>query len=373
MKTFRFTMALLAISVTAFLGCSKTDLTAPNQSSISSRSSSNTVAGCDPVTFCLIDNKKVQQGTVSVSNDATNVYITINVTGADFKLLKAALIIGNLAHVQAGTNLTGWPVLAAGPLNPDYSVTPPKPGVTSVTFTVPLANLGDCFYFAIYGKLCKKDAYGKTITDYIFLKSATKSSAKCWSTYVQYCKCTPPPPPDCGEHRTVTQGGWGAVPNGNNPGQYLADHFATCFGASGVTIGSPVTVCANGHTLTMNTAQAITDYLPTGSTAAVLTQDWTNTGPDNVLAGQVLTLALNLGFDDCDPTFSSSTVWLGDMIITSGTFVNMKVSDFLAIANAVLGGCSVAYTPAQINEAATAINENFDNGADNGFLDCPAN
>jgi hypothetical protein len=365
MKTFRFTMALLAISVTAFLGCSKTDLTAPNQSSISSRSSSNTVAGCDPVTFCLIDNKKVQQGTVSVSNDATNVYITINVTGADFKLVKAALIIGNLAHVQAGTNLTGWPILGNGPLNPDYSVTFPKPGVTTYTFTVPLAGLDDCFYIAIYGKLCKKDAYGKTITDYIFLKSDTKSSAKCWSTYVQYCKCTPPPP-DCGEHRTVTQGGWGAVPNGNNPGQYLADHFSTCF-SSGVTIG-----CAGGHTLTMTTAQAITDYLPTGSTAAVLDQDWTNTGPDNVLAGQVLTLALTLGFDQCDPNFSSSTVWLGDMIITTGTFAGMTVSEFLALANDVLGGCSDAYTPAQINEAATAINENFDNGADNGFLECPS-
>ena len=183
-------MALLAIRMTTFLGCSKTELTSPKQSSISSRSSSNSVT-CDPVIYYLIDNSKVQQGTVTVSNDATNVYIKIDITAADFKLTKAALIIGDLTrNVINGTNLTGWPTLGSGPLNPDYSVTLAK-RITTYTFTVPLEGLGDCFYIAIYGKICKKDAYGKTITDYIFLRSTTKSSDKCWSTYVQYCKCTP--------------------------------------------------------------------------------------------------------------------------------------------------------------------------------------
>src|SRR4030095_304443 len=134
------------------------------------------------VTYCLQDKSKIQQGTVTVSNDATNLYVKIDITGAGFKLLKAALIIGDLAHVQAGTNLTGWPILGPGPLNPDYVQTFPKPGVTSYTFTIPLSDLPDldCYYIAVYGKLCKKDAYGNNVVDYIFLKSATKSSAKCW-------------------------------------------------------------------------------------------------------------------------------------------------------------------------------------------------
>jgi hypothetical protein len=366
MKTFRFTMALLAISVTAFLGCSKTDLTAPKQSSISSHSSSNTVVGCDPVIYCLIDNKKVQQGTVSVTNDATNVYITINVTGAGFKLLKASLVIGDLTHVQNGTNLTGWPILANGPLNPDYIKQFPQPGVTSATFTVPLANLGDCFYFAIYGKLCKKDAYGKTITDYIFLKSTTKSSTKCWSTYVQYCKCTPPPP--CGQLTTYTQGGYGNDQGNGSGTPYMLDHFAAAF-PGGVTLG-----CAGGFTVKFTTGTAIQFYLPTGTTASVLTASYTDPPdnvPDNVLIGQLLTLSLNVGFDLNDPNFGAGSQNLANMYIVSGTFAGLTVAQFLAIANDVLGGCNTTYTPSEVNDVADDINNNYDGGTvDQGFLSC---
>jgi hypothetical protein len=367
MKTFRFTMALLAITVTAILGCSKTDLTAPNQSSISSRSSSNTVAGCDPVIYCLIDNQKVQQGTVTVSNDATNVYIKIDITAANVKLTKAALIIGDLTHVINGTNLTGWPTLGPGPLNPDYSVTLAK--VTTYTFTVPLASLGDCFYIAIYGKICKKDAYGNTITDYIFLKSATQSSKKCWSTYVQYCKCKPP---ECKPLNTVTQGGYGNDQGNGNPTQYLIANFAIAF-PNGITIG-----CANAD-VKFTSAAAIQAYLPTSSTPTALSSgDHFVDGntPDNILIGQILTLGLTLGFDANDPNFGAGSQLLSDMYIQSGPYAGMTVGDFYTLANNVLGGCNTTEDPSDINDAANAINNNYDGNLwkdpdqDNGFLGC---
>ena len=50
----------------------------------------------------------------------------------------------------------------------------------------------------------------------------------------------------------------------------------------------------------------------------------------------------------------------------------MTVNDFLAIANTAIGGGTTGYTYSQINDAATKINENFDNGNQNkGFLGCP--
>ncbi|MFM9004604.1 MAG: SprB repeat-containing protein, partial [Flavobacteriales bacterium] len=41
---------------------------------------------------------------------------------------------------------------------------------------------------------------------------------------------------DCGPHKTFTQGGWGAEPNGNNPGVYLHANFDAAY-PSGLTIG----------------------------------------------------------------------------------------------------------------------------------------
>ncbi len=69
---------------------------------------------------------------------------------------------------------------------------------------------------------------------------------------------------ECTGFRTQTQGGWGAIPNGNNPGVYVHTNFAAAF-PSGLTIG-----CSSGNKLVLTSAQAVTDFLPSGTTPAVL-------------------------------------------------------------------------------------------------------
>ena len=124
----------------------------------------------------------------------------------------------------------------------------------------------------------------------------------------------------------------------------------------------------------MTNAASVTAYLPTGSTANTLTQNWVDDGPNNVLAGQILTLTLSVGFDNYDPNFGAAEAHLENMVIASGVFSGKTVNQFLTIANQILGGTSTAYTPAEVNEAATAINENYDNGTtDKGYLTCPNN
>ena len=162
---------------------------------------------------------------------------------------------------------------------------------------------------------------------------------------------------DCGDHKTFTQGGWGARPNGNNPGVYLHANFSDAF-PSGLTIG-----CGE-NTLSFYSAQEITDFLPEGGTPSAL--------PDfSVLTGQLVAASLNVGFDAYDADFAGSSIQLGAMYTDAEGFEGMTVADILAAANDVIGGCSDEFAYSALNAVLTTINENFDNGTvDQGHLTC---
>lgn len=168
------------------------------------------------------------------------------------------------------------------------------------------------------------------------------------------------------EFRTQTQGGWGANPHGNNPGVYLHANFAAAF-PNGLVVG-----CDN--TLTLTSAQAVTDFLPSGSTPRALTADLVDPAGnyDNVLAGQVVALSLSVGFDNYDANFGTSSASLGSLVVASGDFAGMTVQQVLDEANAFLGGCASVYTASQLNDAVSALNENFDDGNQNhNYVLCP--
>lgn len=168
-----------------------------------------------------------------------------------------------------------------------------------------------------------------------------------------------------GSFRTQTQGGWGTRCRGNNPGCYRDANFESCFGT--LQVG-----CEPGFSLTFETSESIKNFLPEGGTPAALTGDATNpTDLGNVLAGQVVALTLNVGFDLCDPAFAESSTNLADLevIDTNSECYGMTVQEVLDLANAILGGCSNALTPSQINDCVSKINENYvDGDTDNGFL-----
>ena len=174
--------------------------------------------------------------------------------------------------------------------------------------------------------------------------------------------------PSCGMMRTQTQGGWGASPAGNNPGTYLHANFQTAF-SGGLTVGC----YPNNYYVKLTSAQAVTDLLPAGGPGTALSSNFVDPASiKNVLVGQLVALKLNVTFDALDAGFGQSNVALGDMIINSGAFKGYTVYEFLAIGEQVLGGCNAQFTPQQIVETATSINENFDNGNTNkGSLDCP--
>ncbi len=174
-------------------------------------------------------------------------------------------------------------------------------------------------------------------------------------------------PGDCDLHNytTFTIGGWGGPSNGG-PGRIRDAHFDEVF-PSGLVIGG-------NFTLTLTTAEAIKDFIPSGGTANALNQNYTNpTSPTSagVLADQLLAATLNVYFHDAGFLGTNSTN-LGDLVFNGGDFDGMSIYAFLTLANAAIGGTpNPNYSYSQINDAATKINENFDNGTVNkGYFTC---
>ena len=170
---------------------------------------------------------------------------------------------------------------------------------------------------------------------------------------------------DSCDFTTYTQGGWG---NPGAPGQYMAANFDSCFGS--VVIGDPC-----GFTITLTSVTAVQDFLPQGGTPAALTQNYTDPGSGNitVLAGQLLGVAFALGFDACDPNFGASPNYLGEQVyvVNTSPFYGWSIQAIYDTARMVISGCPSAYTPAEVNDALTDVNENYDGGANNGLFVCP--
>lgn len=172
----------------------------------------------------------------------------------------------------------------------------------------------------------------------------------------------------CPGFTTATQGGWGAARSGGNWGCYRNNNFANAF-PTGLIIGM------GDRTLKLTTAAAVDAFLPSSTTARPLNPGHlVNPGSTykNILAGQAVALTLNIGFDNYDPNFSSSTTSLGSLIVSSGIFQGWTVNNLLLEANKILGGLGSAYTPAEINNILNLINKNYDNGTQNlNLLACP--
>jgi hypothetical protein len=165
-----------------------------------------------------------------------------------------------------------------------------------------------------------------------------------------------------GQFTTYTQGGWGAPPNGNNPGVLLSAKFSTVYSSGSVSIGGT-------YKLKFTSALSITNFLPQGSTPGKLTGNATNptTSAAGVFAGQVLALQLSVDFSNKGVLPAG----LASLKIVSGPLAGQTVSQVLTLANSVLGGGNLpsGMTISDLNGVIDSINSNFDNGTKNsGYL-----
>ena len=124
-------------------------------------------------------------------------------------------------------------------------------------------------------------------------------------------------------------GGWGQDNcNGDNPACYRDANFDNAF-PTGVTIG-----CATGYTLTFTSSEAVAIFLPCGGPPSVLSASATDPGcVSNVLAGQLLTAKLSLGFDAADPDFGSAPVPATTLVMDQGAYEGYTIAEVVDLAD----------------------------------------
>ena len=159
---------------------------------------------------------------------------------------------------------------------------------------------------------------------------------------------------------TVTQGGWGAPPHGNNPGAFLKANFPV----GGVTVGLYPTITDPGSFwLHFSSAVSIQNFLPQGGPPGALNASALNPTlrtSAGVFAGQVLALQLN-----------SQLEGLGSLTLSgTGTSLdNVTVALILADANLALSGGALpsGFTYSSFNDLIDSLNSSFDGCVASGF------
>lgn len=173
----------------------------------------------------------------------------------------------------------------------------------------------------------------------------------------------------CPGFRTYPQGVWGANPVKNNPAAWLEEEFNAAF-PGGIEIG-----CKDA--LDLMSPEAVRKFLPQGGVAAELPfgllTDPDNEGYNNVLAGHLVALTINVAFDLHDPGFSPSDQTLAELLISEGPLKGLSVERFLERANQRIGGCiDDSISLRTYSQIAATINRSYTDGIlRDEFLVCP--
>jgi hypothetical protein len=276
-------------------------------------------------------------GSGSVSIDADNINILIDLTSNEWFITEIAIFVGDCNNVPAPSE---YPFIDTYTTDEEMRL---------YERNISLAEFPACGCVNIAATISRYNASTSQMQSFPYVLGT------------DYC-CEEPEEPDDKDLRTQTPGGWGAPPSGDNPGVYLHENFDEAF-PGGLVVG-----CT--YTITLTSAQAITDYLPNGGTSAALTKSYVNpnsipkdpNNPKNVLAMHVVALTLSVTFDLWDEDFGESNTNLVNATITTGTFEGWTVGEVLEEAEKVLGGCASDYSAAQMTEVLTAINESYIDG-----------
>jgi hypothetical protein len=154
--------------------------------SLSSTGATQPVTCGTPLQVNLVDNYPDQfymtYGNITVSNDASNVYITLtSLTQYNFAFKKIMLTLGDLAHMQAMVPYYDYPV---GPPTADY-VQDFTTAVNTYTFTIPRTSLqSSCFNIFVWALEVKSD--NSDFHD-VWVSSTTRTTGNPNSSYINYC------------------------------------------------------------------------------------------------------------------------------------------------------------------------------------------
>lgn len=323
----------------------------------------------------LTADETIDVGDVGALNDRDYIYVPYTTAGG-WVILEANVHVG-----FAWNDYPGYGQGNNAPIPGDFAYNfeaEEGEAVEEHTFAIPFTDLGlehgECDVLVLifaHATVALLDGGGSIIQtetawggDHLY----NPGTPEWYGNYAYRLKCCEE---EDGGFRTQTQGGWGTICHGQNPGCYRDEWFDIAF-PDGLTIG-----CEAGYTMIFTSSEAVQEFLPNGGKPGVLESDYVNpTGKTEagVLAGQLLAASLTLGFDATDPDFAESPDLLADQVLcgTGTAFDGWTVGDLVYEANVVLGDCESDYEPGEISEALTIVNENYVDGeVDNGYICAP--
>lgn len=182
--------------------------------------------------------------------------------------------------------------------------------------------------------------------------------------------CTPGAP-GCGwdpnDLNTYAQDAWGNA--ATTAGGLLIASFDTVY-PGGIEVGIAGT---SGFSMRFFDPLAVLGYLPAVGTPAALSADLIDpmSSSSGEFGGNVLSLALDIGFSDANLLGGTSGLAFGDLLVCDLTATpgldGMTVRQVLAVANTLLGGGSAPYSIDDINSLVFALTQAFVGGNPSTF------
>ncbi len=230
MKTVKSMMrfALMGIISWGLYSCSS-NVAEPETALLSTKGGGTIIQ--EPPVYCkppkvvnLMAGQHIVSGTVTVGNDALNLYVTF-VTVDGWLLNKTHLYVG--APELLPVNNANNPQIGKFPYSTTHS-----PRVTSFTYTIPLAGLPDTLCIAAHAEVVKVNGSGTVIQGETAWGEGEDIGGKSWAMKFKYIvqRCEPPgeEEEDCFQEETawvngtrynIGQGNWATYTSYNGSGK----------------------------------------------------------------------------------------------------------------------------------------------------------
>lgn len=144
-----------------------------------------TVTPCEKTITNFYAGQHILVGTISVTNDATNMYVTFHTTGG-WLMQQTHLYVGALSDMPVGPK--GNPKIGNFPYSSAHS-----PKITEYTYTIPLNTVStDCIIVAAHAEVVQLSANGAYVNGQTAWGAGKQiNSGGSWASYFDYCICQP--------------------------------------------------------------------------------------------------------------------------------------------------------------------------------------
>lgn len=173
---------------------------------------------------------------------------------------------------------------------------------------------------------------------------------------------------------TYDQNTWGGVasnfPPPATPAFVLTEKFDTVY-PNTMIVGIPT-----GYFLQFTVADSLLSYLPASGTAGILNANLVDSFQSSagIFGGQVVSLRLNIDFNDAGITQHPSDITFGDLILTNNiddlTSLNgLTVRQVYNFESTALGGGATGYNYSELSTLAGNLNAAFEGGFVSAFAE----